>query len=65
VTLGRSTPQDLLGCLRVRLPEYLVPATMTVLDVEWDVPRITHAGPEPNWRDPRQVFLTGRDELTE
>ncbi|HEX6355423.1 amino acid adenylation domain-containing protein [Actinophytocola sp.] len=28
-------------------------------DVEWDVPRVTHAGPEPNWRDPRQVFLTG------
>jgi amino acid adenylation domain-containing protein/thioester reductase-like protein len=28
-------------------------------DIEWDVPRITHAGPEPNWRDPRQVFLTG------
>jgi len=20
---------------------------------------VTHAGPEPNWRDPRQVFLTG------
>jgi amino acid adenylation domain-containing protein/thioester reductase-like protein len=28
-------------------------------DVEWDVPRVTHAGPEPSWRDPRQVFLTG------
>jgi len=28
-------------------------------DVEWDVPRVTHAGPEPNWRDPRQVLLTG------
>ena len=29
---GRSTPQDLLDFLRMRLPEYLVPATMTVLD---------------------------------
>jgi amino acid adenylation domain-containing protein/thioester reductase-like protein len=28
-------------------------------DVEWDAPRVTPAGPEPNWRDPRQVFLTG------
>jgi amino acid adenylation domain-containing protein len=32
VTDGRSTPQDLLDFLRARLPEYLVPATMTVLD---------------------------------
>src|SRR5919197_4241675 len=32
VTDGRSTPQDLLDFLRERLPEYLVPATMTVLD---------------------------------
>ncbi|MDQ3790977.1 MAG: amino acid adenylation domain-containing protein [Actinomycetota bacterium] len=29
---GRATPQDLLDFLRTRLPEYLVPATMTVLD---------------------------------
>jgi hypothetical protein len=32
VTDGGSTPQDLLDFLRARLPEYLVPATMTVLD---------------------------------
>ena len=32
VTDGRSTPQDLLDFLRERLPEYLVPDTMTVLD---------------------------------
>jgi len=32
VTDGRSTPQDPLDFLRARLPEYLVPATMTVLD---------------------------------
>ena len=32
VTDGRSTPQDLLDFLCARLPEYLVPATMTVLD---------------------------------
>ncbi|HEY7592930.1 MAG TPA: amino acid adenylation domain-containing protein [Actinophytocola sp.] len=32
VTDGRSTSQDLLDFLRARLPEYLVPATMTVLD---------------------------------
>jgi amino acid adenylation domain-containing protein len=32
VTDGRSTPQDLLDFLRMRLPEYLVPATVTVLD---------------------------------
>ncbi|MGH3875501.1 MAG: amino acid adenylation domain-containing protein [Actinophytocola sp.] len=32
VTDGRSTPQDLLDFLRARLPEYLVPATMTALD---------------------------------
>lgn len=28
-------------------------------DIEWDLPQVVHAGPEPNWRDPRQVFLTG------
>lgn len=28
-------------------------------DVVWDVPEVTHDGPEPNWRDPRQAFLTG------
>jgi thioester reductase-like protein len=28
-------------------------------DIEWDVPRVTHTGPEPNWRNPEQVFLTG------
>jgi amino acid adenylation domain-containing protein len=32
VTDGRSTPQDLLDFLRAQLPEYLVPATMTLLD---------------------------------
>jgi amino acid adenylation domain-containing protein len=32
VTNGRSTPEDLLDFLRARLPEYLVPDTMTVLD---------------------------------
>jgi len=32
VTDGRSTPQDLLDFLRARLPEYLVPATVRVLD---------------------------------
>jgi acyl-CoA synthetase (AMP-forming)/AMP-acid ligase II len=32
VTDGQSTPQDLLDFLGARLPEYLVPATMTVLD---------------------------------
>jgi amino acid adenylation domain-containing protein len=32
VTDGRSTPQDLLDFLRARLPDYLVPDTMTVLD---------------------------------
>lgn len=33
----------------------------TVEDIQraGHVPRVTHAGPEPNWRDPRQVFLTG------
>lgn len=28
-------------------------------DVMWEVPRVTHAGPEPDWRNPRHVFLTG------
>ncbi len=28
-------------------------------DIEWDAPQVTRAVPEPNWRDPRQVFLTG------
>lgn len=28
-------------------------------DVTWDVPQITHAGPVPNWRDPKHVLLTG------
>ena len=32
MTDGRSTPQDRLDVLRARLPEYLVPATVTVLD---------------------------------
>jgi amino acid adenylation domain-containing protein len=32
VTDGQPTPQDLLDFLRARLPEYLVPATVTVLD---------------------------------
>jgi len=32
VTDGRSTPEDLLDFLRARLPEYLVPATITALD---------------------------------
>nr|WP_042177990.1 amino acid adenylation domain-containing protein [Kibdelosporangium sp. MJ126-NF4]CEL12903.1 Probable non ribosomal peptide synthetase protein [Kibdelosporangium sp. MJ126-NF4] len=28
-------------------------------DIVWDVPPVTHAGPEPDWRTPRHVFLTG------
>ncbi|RSM91501.1 amino acid adenylation domain-containing protein [Kibdelosporangium aridum] len=28
-------------------------------DIVWDVPEVTHAGPEPDWRNPRHVFLTG------
>ncbi|ALG09870.1 non-ribosomal peptide synthetase [Kibdelosporangium phytohabitans] len=28
-------------------------------DIVWDVPQVTHAGPEPGWRTPRHVFLTG------
>ncbi|MFC0106084.1 non-ribosomal peptide synthetase [Kibdelosporangium aridum] len=28
-------------------------------DVVWEVPQVTHAGPEPDWRAPRHVFLTG------
>jgi amino acid adenylation domain-containing protein/thioester reductase-like protein len=28
-------------------------------DVVWEVPTVTRTGPEPNWRNPKQVFLTG------
>jgi FlaA1/EpsC-like NDP-sugar epimerase len=56
VTDGRCP----LAFLRARLPKYLVAADdRRRPDVEWDVPRVTHAGPESNWRDARQVFLTG------
>ncbi|WP_052433006.1 non-ribosomal peptide synthetase [Streptacidiphilus carbonis] len=28
-------------------------------DLQWDIPRVTHADPAPDWRAPRQVLLTG------
>jgi thioester reductase-like protein len=38
---------------------HVAPADRWRPDVVWDVPQVTHAGPEPDWRDPRHVFLTG------
>jgi hypothetical protein len=71
VTDGRSTPQDLLDFQRARLPEYLVPATMTVLDhCGAEVRYASVPGRTTGWLIQAKGWLiqlrpTGRDELTE
>jgi amino acid adenylation domain-containing protein/thioester reductase-like protein len=38
---------------------HAAPADRWRPDVVWEVPQVTHAGPEPEWRNPRHVLLTG------